>query len=72
MMETDVRIISDPEVMMGKPIIEGTRVTVEIILEKLASGESMHYRYRLILHTGQLPAAAIADLWTTYNREETA
>jgi uncharacterized protein (DUF433 family) len=33
-------IISDPSVMMGKPIIAGTRITVELILEKLASGET--------------------------------
>ncbi|MBI3014822.1 MAG: DUF433 domain-containing protein [Candidatus Tectomicrobia bacterium] len=34
-------IISDPKVMMGKPVIAGTRVTVELILEKLGSGESI-------------------------------
>jgi len=33
-------IVSDPAVMMGKPIISGTRITVEFILEKLAAGES--------------------------------
>ncbi len=27
--------------MMGKPVIGGTRVTVEVILEKLAAGESI-------------------------------
>jgi uncharacterized protein (DUF433 family) len=27
--------------MMGKPIIVGTRITVELILEKLAAGESV-------------------------------
>lgn len=27
--------------MMGKPVIRGTRITVEIILEKLAAGESV-------------------------------
>lgn len=32
---------SDPSVMMGKPVIAGTRVTVELILEKLAAGESI-------------------------------
>ncbi len=27
--------------MMGKPVIAGTRVTVELILEKLAAGETI-------------------------------
>ena len=34
-------IESNPAVMMGKPTIKGTRITVELILEKLAAGESM-------------------------------
>lgn len=29
----------NPKVMMGKPIIKGTRITVELIIEKLAAGE---------------------------------
>jgi uncharacterized protein (DUF433 family) len=33
-------IVSDPRVMMGKPVIAGTRITVELILEKLAAGET--------------------------------
>ncbi len=33
-------IVSDPKVMMGKPVIAGTRITVELILEKLAAGET--------------------------------
>lgn len=32
-------IQSNPAVMMGKPVIAGTRITVELILEKLAAGE---------------------------------
>jgi uncharacterized protein (DUF433 family) len=31
----------DPSIMMGKPVITGTRITVELVLEKLASGETM-------------------------------
>lgn len=34
-------IESNPEVMMGKPVIAGTRITVELILEKLAAGETV-------------------------------
>lgn len=33
-------IYSDFKVMMGKPIIIGTRITVELILEKIAAGET--------------------------------
>jgi uncharacterized protein (DUF433 family) len=35
------RIESNPKVMMGKPVVAGTRITVELIVEKLAAGESM-------------------------------
>ena len=30
-----------PEIMMGKPVIKGTRITVEMILESLGAGESV-------------------------------
>ncbi len=34
-------IVSNPSVMMGKPVIAGTRITVELILQKLAAGETV-------------------------------
>lgn len=34
-------IAANPNIMMGKPVIRGTRITVESILEKLAAGESV-------------------------------
>ena len=34
-------IVSNPAVMIGKPVIAGTRVTVELVLEKLAAGETV-------------------------------
>ncbi len=34
-------IISDPKIMMGKPVVAGTRITVELILEKLSCGETI-------------------------------
>ncbi len=33
-------IVSDPQVMFGKAVIKGTRIPVELILEKLGSGYS--------------------------------
>jgi uncharacterized protein (DUF433 family) len=35
---TTERIAIDPAVMTGKPVIRGTRITVELILRKLAEG----------------------------------
>jgi len=32
------RIIVNPEILVGKPIINGTRISVEFILELLSSG----------------------------------
>jgi uncharacterized protein (DUF433 family) len=37
----ETRITSDPKIMMGKPVIAGTRITVESILERLGAGESV-------------------------------
>ena len=35
------QFVSDPAVLMGKPVVSGTRITVELILEKLAGGETI-------------------------------
>jgi uncharacterized protein (DUF433 family) len=32
------RIVIDPKIMCGKPVIKGTRLPVEIIVEKIAYG----------------------------------
>ena len=34
-------ITCNPAVMLGKPVIAGTRITVELVLEKLGAGESI-------------------------------
>lgn len=35
------RIVSDPEIMTGKPVVRGTRITVELLLDKLGRGMSV-------------------------------
>jgi uncharacterized protein (DUF433 family) len=39
-MELLNQIEVNPKVLMGKPVIKGTRISVELILEKLSSGET--------------------------------
>jgi len=39
-MEWRKYICSDFKIMMGKPVIAGTRIPVELILEKLSAGET--------------------------------
>ena len=34
------RIVIDPEILAGKPVVRGTRLAVEFILELLAAGQS--------------------------------
>jgi uncharacterized protein (DUF433 family) len=36
----DERIVSNPAVMMGKPVIRGTRVPVYVIVDLIASGQT--------------------------------
>ena len=45
-----LRIKRDPKVMMGKPIIAGTRITVEHILRCLAAGNTLAHILRNYPH----------------------
>lgn len=40
-MNHSIRIESNPDIMPGKPVIKGTNITVELILKKLAQGNSI-------------------------------
>jgi uncharacterized protein (DUF433 family) len=50
------RIVVDPKIMFGKPVIEGTRITVELLLRKL--GEGMTDEQILVHH----PQLSVADI----------
>ena len=56
-------IQSDPAIMMGKPVVSGTRITVESILDKLGAGESVEQLLRShprLTHDGVLAALSFA------------
>lgn len=44
------RITSDHQVMLGKPIIKGTRITVELILRKLGQGATTSDLLQMYTH----------------------
>jgi uncharacterized protein (DUF433 family) len=53
-------IISDPEVLLGKPVIKGTRLSVEFLLERLANG----WTEEMLLENA--PRLTRADLQAVY------
>ena len=40
MIHAEHYIESNPKILMGKPVIKGTRISVESLLEKLSEGET--------------------------------
>jgi uncharacterized protein (DUF433 family) len=49
------RIAVDPEVIVGKPVIRGTRLTVQLVLGLLASGQTIEEvlsEYERLAHRG--------------------
>jgi uncharacterized protein (DUF433 family) len=49
-MDYKERIISDPKIMLGKPVIKGTRITVEIVLRKMSEGATVNGLLKLYPH----------------------
>jgi uncharacterized protein (DUF433 family) len=50
------RIVQDPKVMVGKPVVKGTRIPVELILEELANNPDLEELF--LAH----PALTVADV----------
>lgn len=63
------KIEINPNIMFGKPVIKGTRITVELILRKLAGGMTVeeiitdhpHLRKEDILAAQEFAADYLAD-----------
>ncbi|MCB0563964.1 MAG: DUF433 domain-containing protein [Phaeodactylibacter sp.] len=43
-------IYSNPKIMLGKPIVKGTRITVELLLRKVADGYTFEEILKMYPH----------------------
>jgi uncharacterized protein (DUF433 family) len=64
------QIVSDPEIMMGKPTIKGTRITVELILEKLGQGMTIEEMLQAYPHLTREQMLAALQFAADYLRDE--
>jgi uncharacterized protein (DUF433 family) len=55
------RIVSNPNIMLGKPVIKGTRITVELILKKLAEGANRKDLLAIYPHLSTEDINAVLD-----------
>jgi len=69
-MTTTRDIIINPKVMSGKPIIAGTRITVEHILELLSGGWSEPEILRQFPHLKKADIAAVLQYATALAKNE--
>lgn len=68
---TTERIDIDPAIMMGKPVIRGTRITVELVLRKIAEGATERDLLEDYPHlTGEDIRAAVAYAAASVAHEE--
>lgn len=65
------RIVSNPEILGGKPIIKGTRISVEFVLELLASGMNTEDILKEYTHLKREDILAVLEFAArTIGREE--
>ncbi len=64
------RIVSNPAVMMGKPVIRGTRITVELILRTLAAGHSIDFILDQYEHLTREDVLAALEFAASYMADE--
>ncbi len=71
MTEWKDRIVVDPDILIGKPIIKGTRISVDLIMDRLADGwtlEDITTAYPRVTRDDVL--AAIAFVTEVFREED--
>ena len=51
----------NPKIMVGKPVIKGTRITVELVLQKLSEGESVEHILKSYPHLNRAQILACSE-----------
>lgn len=64
------RIVCDPEILMGKPSIKGTRISVELVLGWLGAGWSLEQVLDNYPHLQREDVLAALSYASEYMREE--
>jgi uncharacterized protein (DUF433 family) len=54
-------IVRNPEIMQGKPIIKGTRITVELVIRKLSGGYTIEEIVAMYPHLNRLQILAALE-----------
>ncbi|MBI2490653.1 MAG: DUF433 domain-containing protein [Candidatus Rokubacteria bacterium] len=70
MVKLGTRVVADPTICFGKPVIEGTRVPVEVVLGQLAGGMSVEAVCQEYALTREDVLAALAYAAQTVAAEE--
>jgi uncharacterized protein (DUF433 family) len=58
-MQWQNRIEHNPDILMGKPVLKGTRLTVELIMRKLAGGCSFEELLKAYPHLSKEQLSAV-------------
>ncbi len=65
----EMLIVSNPNIMLGKPVIKGTRITAEHILKELAAGMTIDDLLEAHLHITREGIQDALEFASTTNRE---
>ena len=69
-MEWRERIVCDPDILVGKPTIKGTRISVELVLGWLGAGWSIDQVLENYPHIAREDVLAALSYASEYMREE--
>lgn len=64
------RIVVDPDILVGKPIIKGTRISVELILDRVADGWSVEDILKAYPHLAREDVLAALSFASELFKEE--